>query len=69
MSYNILYMYEIFMMKLTLIHIFIFVVCIILCTGFVTEVHHMNGKGENKGVVYCEMQVRENLFFKQTNIA
>lgn len=26
----------------------------------------MNGKGENKGVVYCEMQVRENLFFKQT---
>ena len=20
--------------------------------------HHVNGKGENKGVVYCEMQVR-----------
>lgn len=26
--------------------------------GFVTEIHHINGKGENKGVVYCEMQVR-----------
>ncbi|KAL7545324.1 hypothetical protein ACHAWF_010434, partial [Thalassiosira exigua] len=29
-------------------------------SGFVTEVHHVNGKGENKGVVYCEMQGREN---------
>ena len=28
--------------------------------GFVTEVHHINGQGENKGVVYCEMQGREN---------
>jgi len=28
--------------------------------GFVTEVHHVNGQGENKGVVYCEMQGREN---------
>ena len=28
-----------------------------LCLGFVTEVHHVNGRGENKGVVYCEMQV------------
>lgn len=25
--------------------------------GFVTEVHHLNGRGEDKGVVYCEMQV------------
>jgi hypothetical protein len=25
--------------------------------GFVTEVHCVNGAGENKGVVYCEMQV------------
>ncbi|KAL7443585.1 hypothetical protein ACHAXH_005955 [Discostella pseudostelligera] len=28
-------------------------------SGFITEVHHVNGKGENKGVVYCEMQVRK----------
>ena len=25
--------------------------------GFVTEIHCVNGKGEDKGVVYCEMQV------------
>ncbi|XP_038073979.1 uncharacterized protein C05D11.1-like isoform X2 [Patiria miniata] len=28
--------------------------------GYVTEVHHVNGEGENAGVVYCEMQGREN---------
>lgn len=28
--------------------------------GFTTEVHHINENGENKGVVYCEMQGREN---------
>ncbi|GJE87608.1 Zn-dependent peptidase M16-like protein [Phanerochaete sordida] len=28
--------------------------------GFVTEVHHVNGKGEDSGVVYSEMQGREN---------
>ena len=28
--------------------------------GYTTEVHHINGKGENAGVVYCEMQAREN---------
>jgi hypothetical protein len=28
--------------------------------GFVTEVHHVNGLGENAGVVYAEMQAREN---------
>ncbi|KAI0815109.1 Metalloenzyme, LuxS/M16 peptidase-like protein [Irpex lacteus] len=28
--------------------------------GFVTEVHHINGKGEDSGVVYSEMQGREN---------
>ncbi|KAJ8604096.1 hypothetical protein CTAYLR_001749 [Chrysophaeum taylorii] len=27
--------------------------------GFVTEVHHVTGSGEDKGVVYCEMQGRE----------
>jgi Zn-dependent M16 (insulinase) family peptidase len=26
----------------------------------VTEVHHVNGEGQNAGVVYCEMQAREN---------
>lgn len=28
--------------------------------GFVTEVHNVNGKGEDAGVVYSEMQGREN---------
>uniref|UniRef100_A0A7S2WKA3 Peptidase M16C associated domain-containing protein n=1 Tax=Rhizochromulina marina TaxID=1034831 RepID=A0A7S2WKA3_9STRA len=28
--------------------------------GFVTEIHHITGEGEDKGVVYCEMQGREN---------
>ena len=27
---------------------------------FTTEVHHITGEGEDKGVVYCEMQGREN---------
>ncbi|KAF7269964.1 hypothetical protein GWI33_017052 [Rhynchophorus ferrugineus] len=28
--------------------------------GFITEVHHITGDGEDAGVVYCEMQSREN---------
>ena len=28
--------------------------------GFKTEVHHINGTGDDAGVVYCEMQAREN---------
>jgi hypothetical protein len=28
--------------------------------GFHTEVHHVNGDGEDAGVVYCEMQGRES---------
>jgi Zn-dependent M16 (insulinase) family peptidase len=28
--------------------------------GFVTEVHHVTAEGADKGVVYCEMQGREN---------
>ena len=32
----------------------------ITTAGFVTEVHHITGKGENAGVVYSEMQGREN---------
>lgn len=30
-------------------------------SGFQTEVHHVNGQGEDGGVVYCEMQGRENV--------
>lgn len=29
-------------------------------SGFVTEVHHVSEKGEDAGIVYCEMQGREN---------
>ncbi|KAG7311658.1 hypothetical protein JYU34_002712 [Plutella xylostella] len=28
--------------------------------GFITEVHHIDGEGQDAGVVYCEMQGREN---------
>ncbi|XP_073941538.1 uncharacterized protein C05D11.1-like [Choristoneura fumiferana] len=28
--------------------------------GFITEVHHVDGDGDDAGVVYCEMQGREN---------
>eukprot|EP00457_Paulinella_chromatophora_P000722 gb/GEZN01000722.1/.p1 GENE.gb/GEZN01000722.1/~~gb/GEZN01000722.1/.p1 ORF type:complete len:1205 (-),score=195.78 gb/GEZN01000722.1/:119-3733(-) len=28
--------------------------------GFITEVHHVDGEGKDAGVVYCEMQGREN---------
>lgn len=27
---------------------------------YTTEVHHINGEGEDAGIVYCEMQAREN---------
>lgn len=30
-------------------------------TGYHTEVHHINGKGEDAGVVYSEMQGCQNL--------
>ena len=29
-------------------------------SAFLTEVHHVTGEGKNAGVVYCEMQAREN---------
>ncbi|XP_063241639.1 uncharacterized protein C05D11.1-like [Bacillus rossius redtenbacheri] len=29
-------------------------------SGYLTEVHHVTGEGEDAGVVYCEMQGREN---------
>ena len=28
--------------------------------GYMTEIYHVTGEGEDKGVVYCEMQGREN---------
>lgn len=28
--------------------------------GFITEVHHITSEAEDAGVVYCEMQGREN---------
>lgn len=30
-------------------------------SGFYTEVHHITSEGQDAGVVYCEMQARENL--------
>lgn len=29
-------------------------------SAYMTEVHHINGEGEDAGIVYCEMQAREN---------
>eukprot|EP00795_Rhopilema_esculentum_P010838 gene10838-19655_t len=29
-------------------------------SAYITEVHHINGDGEDAGIVYCEMQAREN---------
>lgn len=34
---------------------------IIIDVGFVIEVYYINGVGEDVGVVYSEMQVRENI--------
>lgn len=34
-------------------------VCLKRC-GYITEVHHVDGDGDDAGVVYCEMQGREN---------
>ncbi|XP_053673268.1 uncharacterized protein C05D11.1-like [Anopheles nili] len=36
--------------------------------GFVTEVHHITGQGEDGGVVYCEMQGRENTGESRVNL-
>ncbi|XP_022257411.1 uncharacterized protein C05D11.1-like [Limulus polyphemus] len=33
---------------------------LLMDAGFITEVHHINGEGDDAGVVYCEMQAREN---------
>ena len=37
--------------------------------GYVTEVHHINGEGEDAGVVYCEMQARENSGESRSHLA
>lgn len=29
-------------------------------SAFITEVHHIDGSGDDAGIVYCEMQAREN---------
>ncbi|CAH0603275.1 unnamed protein product [Chrysodeixis includens] len=36
--------------------------------GFITEVHHIDGEGEDAGVVYCEMQGRENTSFSRCEL-
>ncbi|KAL4219134.1 hypothetical protein ACF0H5_021716 [Mactra antiquata] len=36
--------------------------------GYITEVHHVNGEGEDAGVVYCEMQARENSGESRTHL-
>ncbi|XP_032814630.1 uncharacterized protein C05D11.1-like [Petromyzon marinus] len=38
-------------------------------SSYITEVHHINGDGENAGVVYCEMQARENTGESRTHRA
>lgn len=38
-------------------------------SGFTTEVHHVNGDGKDCGVVYCEMQGRENTAESRTSLA
>jgi len=38
-------------------------------SGYITEVHHIDGDGEDAGVVYCEMQGRENSGESRTHLA
>ncbi|XP_067661811.1 uncharacterized protein C05D11.1-like [Haliotis asinina] len=38
-------------------------------SGYITEVHHVNDEGEDAGVVYCEMQARENTGESLTHLA
>ena len=37
--------------------------------GFTTEVYHVNGLGEDAGVVFSEMQGRENGAYDQMELA
>lgn len=38
-------------------------------SAFLTEVHHVNEEGEDAGVVYCEMQARENSGESRSHLA
>jgi Zn-dependent M16 (insulinase) family peptidase len=38
-------------------------------SGYITEVHHVNGEGDDAGVVYSEMQGRENTGESRTHLA
>uniref|UniRef100_A0A0B7A9G7 Presequence protease, mitochondrial n=1 Tax=Arion vulgaris TaxID=1028688 RepID=A0A0B7A9G7_9EUPU len=38
-------------------------------SGFITEVHHIDGSGDDAGIVYCEMQARENSGESRTHLA
>jgi len=38
-------------------------------SGYITEVHHVDGDGEDAGVVYCEMQSHENSGESRTHLA
>ena len=44
-------------------------VCVVQESAYVTEVHHVNGEGDDAGVVYCEMQARENTGESLTHLA
>ena len=37
-------------------------------SAYLTEVHHINGDGEDAGIVYCEMQARENTGSSRTHL-
>ncbi|RUS91332.1 hypothetical protein EGW08_000946, partial [Elysia chlorotica] len=38
-------------------------------SGYITEVHHIDGSGDDSGIVYCEMQARENSGESRTHLA
>ncbi|CAL1530529.1 unnamed protein product [Lymnaea stagnalis] len=38
-------------------------------SGYITEVHHIDGNGDDAGIVYCEMQARENSGESRTHLA
>lgn len=42
--------------------------CLFQKSAYLTEVHHINGDGEDAGIVYCEMQARENTGSSRTQL-
>ncbi|GFS26814.1 mitochondrial presequence protease [Elysia marginata] len=38
-------------------------------SGYITEIHHIDGSGDDSGIVYCEMQGRENSAESRTHLA